>query len=93
MLKARVSQHLANMVQHWLGPLVRRASAKDLIDTLYHYLATGSISATAEQLFLHPNSVRYRLAKICDALEISNLEDISIRENLWLASKFWRFRQ
>ncbi|PSR30816.1 MAG: hypothetical protein C7B46_17570 [Sulfobacillus benefaciens] len=93
MLNAIDSQHLENMVQHWLGPLLHHDSTKDLIDTLYHYLATGSISATAEQLFLHPNTVRYRLAKICDALEISNLEDISIRENLWLASKFWRFRQ
>ncbi len=83
------SQHLDSLAQHWLGPLLVHESAKDLVNTLYHYLATGSISDTAEKLFLHQNSVRYRISKICGLLGLDNLENVFVRENLWIASRIW----
>ncbi len=43
-----------------------------LLDTLTAYLdARGSIEATARTLFVHPNTVRYRLRRIADVTHLS----------------------
>jgi DNA-binding PucR family transcriptional regulator len=46
-------------------PLVEAGSG--LLETLTTYLDTsGSIEATGRALFVHPNTVRYRLRRIAD---------------------------
>jgi hypothetical protein len=41
----------------------------DLLGTLWTYFETGhSLEATARELFVHPNTVRYRLKKVSEAL-------------------------
>ncbi len=76
-------------VEHTIGPLTRVEASQDLIDTLYSYLATGSVQRAASRLFLHQNTVRYRLRKVCEILELGGLDDPSDRENLLLASRIW----
>ncbi|MBI5162198.1 MAG: helix-turn-helix domain-containing protein, partial [Micrococcales bacterium] len=45
------------------------AQSKDLLTTLWAYLDTGrSLEATARELFVHPNTVRYRLKRITEIL-------------------------
>ncbi|MFT3970149.1 MAG: helix-turn-helix domain-containing protein [Micropruina sp.] len=47
------------------GPL--RDAGADLLDTLVAYLDnSGSVEATARTLFVHPNTVRYRLRRIAE---------------------------
>ncbi len=43
----------------------------DLLETLEVYLAEGSIEATARRLFIHANTVRYRLGRIEDVTGFS----------------------
>jgi len=53
----------------------------DLYETLYVYLSTGSSFArTAEELYLHPKTVKYRIEKIKTllSLDMENLHDLSI---------------
>lgn len=51
-------------------PLVDAGSG--LVDTLTSYLdSSGSIEATARALFVHPNTVRYRLRRIADVTSLS----------------------
>jgi hypothetical protein len=41
----------------------------DLLNTVWTYFHTGySLEATAKELFVHPNTVRYRLKKVADVL-------------------------
>src|SRR5699024_5761261 len=41
----------------------------DLVTTLWSYLDNGrSLEATARELFVHPNTVRYRLKRVSDVI-------------------------
>jgi sugar diacid utilization regulator len=52
------------------GPLVDAGSG--LLETLTAYLDTsGSIEATGRRLFVHPNTVRYRLRRIADVTALA----------------------
>lgn len=55
------------------GPLVDAGS--ELLETLTAYLdVSGSIEATARRLFVHPNTVRYRLRRIADVTALAPTE-------------------
>ena len=42
----------------------------DLLGTVWTYVETGhSLEATARELFVHPNTVRYRLKKVSEVLD------------------------
>jgi len=46
---------------------VLREHPLDLLDTMWTYFETGhSLEATARHLFVHPNTVRYRLKKVAE---------------------------
>jgi hypothetical protein len=50
-----------------LPPL--QAHSSDLVTTLWSYLDNGrSLEATARELFVHPNTVRYRLKRVSDVI-------------------------
>jgi hypothetical protein len=53
------------LIEEVYGPLAEGGSA--LIETMWAYIETGrSLEASARTLFVHPNTVRYRLRKIAD---------------------------
>jgi hypothetical protein len=51
------------LIERAVRPLRER---EGLHDTVTGYLAQGGIEATARALFVHPNTVRYRLARYCE---------------------------
>jgi hypothetical protein len=58
------------LVDHVHHPL--REAGDTILDTLEVYLAQGSsIEATARALFVHPNTVRYRLKRVAEATGLS----------------------
>lgn len=79
-----------DLVDHAYQPL--RDASPALLDTLTTYLdAGGSIEATARALFVHPNTVRYRVRRIAD---ITGLSPTISRDayTLWMALTLGRLR-
>jgi DNA-binding PucR family transcriptional regulator len=59
------SAAVANLIEHAYQPLLAGGTA--LLDTLTTYLEQGSsLEATARMLFVHPNTVRYRLRRVAE---------------------------
>ncbi|MGV9193102.1 PucR family transcriptional regulator [Microbacterium sp. MC2] len=57
----------ATLVERIYRPL--HAHSTDLVATLWSYLDNGrSLEATARELFVHPNTVRYRLKRVSDVI-------------------------
>ncbi|WP_022887709.1 PucR family transcriptional regulator [Agromyces italicus] len=57
----------ATLVHRIYRPL--RAHSTELLTTLWSYLDNGrSLEATARELFVHPNTVRYRLKRVSDVI-------------------------
>ncbi|HWU47400.1 MAG TPA: helix-turn-helix domain-containing protein [Humibacter sp.] len=57
----------ATLVQRIYRPL--QAHSTELLTTLWCYLDNGrSLEATARELFVHPNTVRYRLKRVSDVI-------------------------
>ncbi|MFJ6417993.1 PucR family transcriptional regulator [Paeniglutamicibacter sp. NPDC091659] len=58
---------------------------KELVDTIQGYLAMDQdIARVAAWLYVHPNTVRYRIKKVGELLG-GNLNDVGIISNLYLA--------
>ncbi|MEV6233453.1 PucR family transcriptional regulator [Saccharopolyspora shandongensis] len=75
---ARVSARL----DHHFGSLI---AAPDLVETVVVYLATDQdVKATAQKLFVHPNTVRYRLRNV-EQLVGGPIAAAKIVANLYLA--------
>ncbi len=84
---------LLQLLRYHLGELMDydRENGTDLVNTLDVYLKNSrSISISAEQLFVHRNTLKYRINKAQELLNI-NLEDANICFNLILAFKIKRF--
>jgi DNA-binding PucR family transcriptional regulator len=60
----------AELIEQVYAPLLSGGSA--LIDTVMTYIEQGfSLEATARLLFVHPNTVRYRLRRVADLTGLS----------------------
>jgi DNA-binding PucR family transcriptional regulator len=72
LLHAVPAEHLRSFVDEHLGPIDGRP---DLLATLECWLATaGSRRAVSERLYLHRNSVGYRVGLIKELLGVDPLE-------------------
>lgn len=62
--------------RRYLDPLGHGESADEIADSLHTYLLEGMhVTRTAERLFVHPNTVRYRIGRF------ENLAGVSLRSN------------
>jgi len=79
-------------VDAWIGPLIRYddENGTDLVATLAACLAAPHLAAAARILFVHPNTVRYRLEQIGDLLSPLDLKDPATRGNLFIACQAWQ---
>lgn len=79
---------LTTIAEDYLEPLLgsrQDGTENHLLETLKIYLETGSSGIkTSEQLFIHRNTLRYRLAQI-EALMGVSLESTEDLVNMWLA--------
>lgn len=78
---------LRALAERHLGPLIEhdREHGSDLVATLRGYLASRrNVVETTERLFIHRNTLRYRLRQITE-LTGDDLEDSRTVANLWLA--------
>lgn len=71
--------------KRYLDPLAASGSARELIATLRAYLECGMhVEQTATRLFVHQNTVRYRLARFAE-LTGANLRDTEVLFEVWWA--------
>jgi sugar diacid utilization regulator len=78
-------------IDTYLGSLLRYGNGKnqDLLDTLRVYLQTnGNIKETANLLFIHRSSMKYRLEKIRQIVEL-DIDDADQRFHLMLAFRLY----
>jgi hypothetical protein len=69
----------------YVEPLAGASSPAELMATVRAYLARGMhVERTAEQLFVHQNTVRYRLARF-EALTGASLRDPQVGFEVWWA--------
>ena len=75
----------AMLRRRYLAPLAASGSGEDLIATLRAYLACGMyVESTATRLFVHQNTVRYRLARF-EELTGTSLRETEVLIELWWA--------
>jgi sugar diacid utilization regulator len=82
-------QELKEYYIETLGPLERfdQEQGNDLLSTLEAYIKNQfDLKATANELFLHPNTLRYRVKKIEEVLHLQ-LDDFDTRVNVITAFK------
>ena len=77
-----------------VGPLVRydERHRSNLLDTINAYFEHhGNVSQTAEDLFIHRNTLVYRLERIQE-LTGQDLDSADMRLSMHLALKLWQLR-
>lgn len=82
LISSRSAEEIGEKVAQQLGTLIDQTA---LLETVLAYLACRlDVGRTARRLFLHPNSVRYRLARIEELLQ-APLDSPAVIANLYLA--------
>jgi hypothetical protein len=66
------------LLEEVYGPLA--ASGGDLLETCGAFLEEGGLEATARNLYVHPNTVRYRLRKVAElvGLDVTSPRDAQV---------------
>lgn len=90
----RVSKDIQEFSKHTLKPVIEydEKNNSDLTKTLALSLIYNSPSKVAEKLFIHPNTVHYRVNRAKQLLNL-NEDDISSDIALRLAAYAWLFNQ
>lgn len=93
LLEQQPAERLAPFSEKLILPLVEhdREHATALVQTLRTFLeAEGSVSATARELFLHPNSLRHRLKRVH---ELTGANPRVFKERVALAVGLWAWER
>lgn len=82
---------LGRFVEEKIGKLIEhdKANGTNYVSTLYHYLATGgSLNETSNRMYIHRNSVNYRMDRIktIASLDLGNARS---RFDLYLCTAFY----
>lgn len=73
------------LCRRYLAPLAESGSGPEIEATLREYLAAGAhVETAAERLHIHPNTLRYRLARF-EVLAGAQLRDPLVQFELWWA--------
>jgi hypothetical protein len=86
---------LDEFVTRWLGPLIRYDGTRhaELVKSLTTYFAAnGDLDVAAARLFVHRNTLKYRLSRITEISGV-DLHDAHQRLHLELACEAWTVRQ
>ncbi|WP_404354862.1 PucR family transcriptional regulator [Cytobacillus firmus] len=90
------SHHLfQNFDEELLGPLIAYDLEKNasLTETLYTYLKHFfNLQKSSSELFVHPNTVKYRLQKITELMQV-DIQNPSHYSMLMMAFSIYRFKQ
>ena len=87
-------QELEDFRTEVLGSLLKYDQENNLHleETLLAYLsADGDLNVAGDRLFLHPNTLRYRLKKAAEVLD-RDLASLENRMNLYIALKIGRLK-
>jgi purine catabolism regulator len=72
LVQIEYSPELVAFQQEILGPLLAHDGGEELINTLELYFAhNGNLSQAAEALFIHRNTLNYRMERIADILDVN----------------------
>ncbi len=81
------------LIRRHLAPVAAHPGAAELLDTLRAYLAGGrSVGRTAKELSVHPNTVRYRLARF-QTLARADLASTDTLVEIWWALEYAAIRR
>lgn len=81
-------EKLREQMEYVLGPIMDNS---ELIETLTNYLVFGeSLKVTSEKMYVHVNTLKYRLNRISDLLVV-DLKDPNARFKLRTAITIYRF--
>lgn len=82
--KSTLREHM----KHTLDPILDNP---ELVDTLSNYLTFGeNLKITAEKMFIHVNTLKYRIGKICELLDC-DLKDPNVRFRIRMAITIERY--
>lgn len=86
LLLAVPAELLAELVQSQLGPLIaaEETGSAGLCETLQSYLGLGNAAEAARQLFIHYNTMKHRMTRISELLQV-DLQEPRTRLMLMLA--------
>ncbi len=86
-----VKSALLLFAEEWTGPVSHydQTHHTQLMKTLELYLATGSLTQTAQSLYIHPNTARNRLQQIMSLMPSLAWDDPDVRLALALAARAW----
>ena len=89
------SAHMIHFMKKYLAPLLEDPDEKkaELLRTAVTFVLSGSdVTACAERLFCHKNTVRYRMSSLHDLLD-PNAGEATFNERLGIAVKIYLIQQ
>jgi hypothetical protein len=91
-LEVAEPQRLADWANRLIGPLIAydEEHSASLLTTLEAYLEEwGHVSACASRIFIHPNTLKYRVKRIQEILDVDPRDPL-VRRDLLVACYAWR---